>query len=106
MPYRIENASAGDRSIISRSIISVGKLRAIGPDEVCPRRRWPTGQVSRILASAYTAIFECLAARRGVFVLGLVVIAAAHAGRHARRGHPCVTRKKPKPAIRIRSPLW
>ena len=41
-----ENASAGDRSIIS-----VGKLGAIGPDEICPRRRWPTGQVSRIGAS-------------------------------------------------------
>jgi hypothetical protein len=34
MPYRIENASAGDRSIIS-----VGELRAIGPDKICPRRR-------------------------------------------------------------------
>ena len=31
MPYRIENASAGDRSTIS-----VGKLGAIGPDEICP----------------------------------------------------------------------
>src|SRR5262249_57463732 len=39
-------------ALAAAQIVSVREIRAVGPDQGCPRRRWPTGQVSRVSAPA------------------------------------------------------